>query len=169
MSSIFKAIGRFFKKLFEILKKILVAILIVVAIILIIWATIFCPPVGGLLFGFFLTQAAAIALGCILLVGAFLIDPDEAAQIVGKIGEAAGDAAAGVTDAVGDVVGGVAEGLLSSGVVWIALGGAALYFMLSGEPKAPEARKAEARPNRNADDEVVVRQEGQDLGTNITV
>lgn len=169
MSSIFKAIGKFFKKLFEFLKKILVAILIVVAIILIIWACIFCPPAGGMLLGFFLTQATAIALGCILLVGAFLVDPDEAARIVGHIGEAAGDAAKSVTNAAGEVVGGVTEGLLSSGVIWLVVGGAALYFMLSGNKTVPQERNVDAHLERTDNDRIVVRQEGQDLGANITV
>lgn len=169
MSSIFKAIGKFFKKLFEVLKKILVAILIVVAIILIIWACIFCPPAGGLLLGFFLTQATAIALGCILLVGAFLIDPDEAAHIVGKVGEAAGDVAESVTDAVGDVVGGVADGLMSSGVMWLALGGVALYFVLSGDRQVAETESRPDRVTQREDDSVVVWQEGQPLGTSISV
>lgn len=169
MSSIFKAIGKFFKKLFEVLKKILIAILIVVAIILIIWACIFCPPAGGFLLGFFLTQATAIALGCILLVGAFLIDPDEAARTIGKIGEAAGDAAESVTGAVGDVVGGVVDGLMSSDVVWLALGGVALYFMLSSDRQVAETESRPDHVNQREDDSVVVWQGGQPLGTSISV
>lgn len=169
MSSIFKAIGKFFKKLFEFLKKILVAILIVVAIILIIWACIFCPPAGGFLLGFFLTQATAIALGCILLVGAFLVDPDEAANIVGHIGEAAGDAAKAVTNAAGSVAGGVMDGILSSGVFWLALGGAALYFMLSSGTGDTDVQGADTQARLGSNDDVIVWQEGDDLGANITV
>lgn len=132
MSSIFKAIGRFFKKLFAALKKILAVVLVVLAVIVIIWACIFCPPLGGALFGIaFASSGAALAFGCCLLVGAFLVDKDTASKVVGKVGEAAGDAAAAVGEATGNVVSGVINGLASSGLLlWLAVGAGA-YFLLS--------------------------------------
>lgn len=134
MSSIFKAIGRFFKKLFAALKKILAVVLVVLAVIVIIWASIFCPPLGGVLFGIaFASSGAALAFGICLLVGAFLVDKDTASKVVGNIGEAAGDAASAVGQAAGNVASGVFEGLASSGLLlWLAVGVGA-YFLLSSD------------------------------------
>lgn len=133
MSSIFKAIGNFFKKLFSALKKILAVVLIVLAVIIIIWACIFCPPLGGTLFGIaFASSGAALAFGCCLLVGAFLVDRDTAAKVVGKVGEAAGDAAESVGNAAGDVISGVVSGIVSSDFLLWGLIGLGAYFLLSG-------------------------------------
>lgn len=139
MSSIFKAIGRFFKSLWNALRKIIAILLIVIAVIVIIWACIFCPPLGGVLFGIaFSSAGAALAFGCVLLVGAFLIDKDTASKTIGKIGEATGDAAESVGNAVGDVVGGVASGLFSSSGMLFVLLGVGAYFLLTGSKDKPE-------------------------------
>lgn len=137
MSDIFKAIGRFFKKLFSALKKILAVVLVILAIIVIIWACIFCPPLGGALFGItFASSGAALAFGCCLLVGAFLVDRDTASKVVGKVGEAAGDAASAVGKAAGNVVSGVVSGLTSSSLMmWIALGAGAYFLLSSSGPE----------------------------------
>lgn len=167
MSSIFKAIGKFFKKLFSALKKILAVVLVILAVIVIIWACIFCPPLGGTLFGLaFSSSAAALAFGCCLLVGAFLVDKDTAANVVGKVGEAAGDAAESVGNAAGDVISGIASGLFSSDILpWVVLGVGA-YFLLSGreDTGAEVSREAEVKPVRRekAGDTVVVAPPGDD-------
>lgn len=133
MSSIFKAIGNFFKKLFSALKKVLAVVLVVLAIIVIIWACIFCPPLGGTLFGIaFASSGAALAFGCCLLVGAFLVDKETAGKVVGKVGEAAGDAAESIGNAAGDVISGIASGVLSSPLLLWAAVGVGAYFLLSG-------------------------------------
>lgn len=156
MSSIFKAIGSFFKKLWNAIRKVLAVVLIIIAVIVIIWACIFCPPLGGVLLGVaFSSATAAFAFGCVLLVGAFLIDKDTAANAVGKIGEATGDAAESVGSAVGDVVSGVASGLFDSGFLAIAAVAVGAWFLLSGNNSttgssvsekadlSPESRKNE--------------------------
>lgn len=133
MSSIFKAIGDFFKKLWNALRKILAIVLIIIAVIVIIWACIFCPPLGGVLFGIaFSSAGAAFAFGCVLLVGAFLIDKDTASEAVGKIGEAAGDAAESVGNAAGDVASGILSGIFSSDVFPLVLLGVGAFFLLRG-------------------------------------
>lgn len=167
MSSIFKAIGNFFKRLWNALRKIIAIVLIIIAVIVIIWACIFCPPLGGVLFGIaFSSAAAAFAFGCVLLVGAFLIDKDTASEAVGKIGEAAGDAAESVGGAVGDAASGVLSGIFSSDVFpWVLLGVGA-FFLLSGSsaggsPKDVPVVVAE-RKKRNAEsDEPVVASHSQ--------
>lgn len=133
MSSIFKAIGSFFKKLWNVIRKVLAVVLIIIAVIVIIWACIFCPPLGGVLFGVaFSSATAAFAFGCVLLVGAFLVDKDTAATTVGNIGKAAGDAAESVGSAVGDIVSGVASGLFDSGFLMVAAVAVGAWFLLSG-------------------------------------
>lgn len=165
MSSIFKAIGNFFKKLFSALKKILAVVLIILAVIVIIWACIFCPPLGGTLFGIaFASSGAALAFGCCLLVGAFLVDKDTAAKVVGKVGEAAGDAAEAVGNAAGDVISGVVSGLFSSDMLlWVALGVGA-YFLLSNRKDAsagaPEEVEVKSVQRKKTDDTVVVAPSG---------
>lgn len=132
MSSFFKAIGSFFKKLFNALRKILAVVLVILAVIVIIWACIFCPPLGGVLFGIAFSSATmAFAFGCVLLVGAFLIDKSTASKVVGKIGEAAGNAAQSVGSAVGNVTSGVLEGIFGSGLGTILLVGVGAYILMS--------------------------------------
>lgn len=152
MSSIFKAIGNFFKKLFSVLKKILAVVLVILAVIVIIWACIFCPPLGGTLFGIaFASSGAALAFGCCLLVGAFLVDRDTASKVVGQIGEAAGDAASSVGRGAGDVISGVVSGLTSSGLLmWLAIGAGA-YFLLSNSGTA-DKRETDVDARRRVTD-----------------
>lgn len=167
MSSIFKAIGNFFKSLWNTLRKIIAIVLIVIAVIIIIWACIFCPPLGGVLFGIaFSSAGAALAFGCCLLVGAFLIDKDTASEVVGKIGEAAGDAAESVGSAAGDVASGLLSGIFSSDVLPFILLGVAAYFLLTSDGKKDDERPAKAVGNQKPDDaerkgEPVVAQPGQ--------
>lgn len=165
MSDIFKAIGRFFKKLFSALKKILAVVLVILAIIVIVWAVIFCPPLGGALFGItFASSAAALAFGCCLLVGAFLVDRDTASKVVGEVGEAVGDAASAVGQAAGNVISGAVSGLTSSNLMmWIALGAGA-YFLLSssgpndgrGADTSTQRRVTSKSRDRSDRDDVVV-------------
>lgn len=149
MSSLFKAIGSFFKKLWKALRKILAILLIIIAIIVIIWACIFCPPLGGVLFGVaFSSATAAFAFGCVLLVGAFLVDTETAKEVVGKVGEAAGDAAESVGKAAGDIIDGAVSGIFgSSTLMWLAVGVGA-YFLLSGSKGSdtPKTKAVSADP-----------------------
>lgn len=152
MSSFFKAIGQFFKNLWNALRKIIAIVLVVIAVIVIIWACIFCPPLGGVLFGVaFSSAAAAFAFGCVLLVGAFLVDKETAGKAVGKIGEATGDAAESVGGAVGDVISGVASGLFSSGLIWWVVGGVAAYFLLTDDRDEEGAKRRISRDRNTGD------------------
>lgn len=171
MSSFFKAIGRFFKNLWNALRKIIAIVLVIIAVIIIIWACIFCPPLGGVLFGVaFSSAAAAFAFGCVLLVGAFLIDKETAGEAVGKIGEAAGDAAESVGNATGNVLSGVVSGLFSSGLIWWVVGGVAAYLLLTGdrEDNDEEPRNVRSRGTDGSHDTIRV---GTDVyqGSNISL
>lgn len=145
MSSFFKKLAGLFKKLFALIKKILAIILIVIAVILIIWACLVTGGAALVVFGFAISQTMAIVLACVAITGAFLIDPKTSKQVVGKIGDAAGEAAEAVAGAVGKVTGsgvkGVIEGLLGSNGMYILAGGLALWFFMS---------------NNDDDEEVVV-------------
>lgn len=148
MSSIFKAIGSFFKKLWNVLRKILAIVLIIIAVIVIIWACIFCPPLGGVLFGIaFSSATAAFAFGCVLLVGAFLIDKDTASEAVGKIGEATGDAAESVGNAAGNVASGLIGGIFSSDMLPLILVGVGAYFLLTSSGTGGAATTGAANVN----------------------
>lgn len=151
MSSFFKAIGSFFKSLWNALRKIIAIVLVIIAVIVIIWACIFCPPLGGVLFGVaFSSAAAAFAFGCVLLVGAFLVDKETAGKAVGKIGEATGDAAESVGNAAGNVLSGIASGLFSSGLVWWVVGGVAAFFLLTdAREDRDEKPRTDAREDRD--------------------
>lgn len=159
MSSIFKAIGSFFKKLWNAIRKVLAVILIIIAVIVIIWACIFCPPLGGVLFGVaFSSATAAFAFGCVLLVGAFLVDKETAANAVGKIGEATGDAAESVGSAVGDVVSGVASGIFDSGFLTVAAVAVGAWFLLSkndGTAGSSVSEKTDLNPKSRKNEETV--------------
>lgn len=145
MSSFFKAIGKFLRKIWDVVRKVLAVVLIIIAVILVIWACIFCPPLGGVLFGFALTSTAAYALAAVLLVGAFLIDSETAHEVVGKIGEAAGDAAGAVAGAVGDTASGVLGGLFSSDLFPLLLVGVGGYFLLTSRAPRPSTTEDTGR------------------------
>lgn len=154
MSSFFKTIGSFFKKLFSALKKILAVVLVILAVIVIIWACIFCPPLGGVLFGIAFSSATmAFAFGCVLLVGAFLIDKSTASKVVGKIGEATGDAAESVGSAVGNVTSGVLDGIFGSGLGTMLLVGVGAYILLSSSAGSQEVANRPSAKLINARDE----------------
>lgn len=158
MSSFFKAIGKFFKSLWNALRKIIAIVLVIIAVIVIIWACIFCPPLGGVLFGVaFSSAAAAFAFGCVLLVGAFLVDKETAGKAVGKIGEATGDAAESVGNAAGNVLSGAVSGLFSSGLVWWVVGGVAAYFLLTDAREDRDAKPRSVRSRDTGGDNVTVR------------
>lgn len=172
MSSFFKAIGQFFKSLWNALRKIIAIVLIIIAVIVIIWACIFCPPLGGVLFGVaFSSAAAAFAFGCVLLVGAFLVDKETAGKAVGKIGEAAGDAAESVGNAAGNVLSGAVGGLFSSGLIWWVVGGVAAYFLLTDAREDGNEKPQKVRTrSTNGDGDATVRV-GTDVyqGSNISL
>lgn len=144
---IFKAIGRFLKKLLSVIKKILAVLLIIIAVILFIWATICTAGATLVLFGFIITPTLAVILGVLAVVGAFLIDGKTASKVVGKIGEAAGQAAESVGKVVGNVAGGALAGLASSPVFWIAGGVLLLYFF----GKSNDSSRVTKRPEQSSD------------------
>lgn len=127
---IFKAIGKFLKKILDVIRKVLAIILIIIAVILFIWATICTAGATLVIFGFVITQTMAVILGILAVVGAFLIDGKTATKVVGKIGEAASDAAQSVGQAAGSIAGGLISGIADSPLIWV-LGGVALFYLLS--------------------------------------
>lgn len=150
--SILSSIGRLFKKLWDAIRKILAIILIIIAVILIVWAAIFSGGAALVLFGFAISQTAAFVLAALALTGAFLIDAETSKEVVGKIGEAMGDAAESVGGVVGEVVGGGISGVLGSTGGMLLIGGVALYFLLSSSSnasdKSAKADKPAAEPSK---------------------
>lgn len=149
----FKWIGKFLKKLLKAIKKILAIVLIVIAICLILWATLLSGGAALVLFGFAISQTAALVIGAVALVGAFLVDGKTAKQVVGKIGDAAGSAAGAVAGAVGSVVGGATGGLVGAlldnpVLMWGGIAVAA-YFLLS---PGDEEKKGSAASRSTGDD-----------------
>lgn len=146
---LFKAIGRFLKKLLSLIKKILAVLLIVIAVILFVWATICTAGATLVIFGFAISATMAVILGVLAVVGAFLIDGKTASKVVGKIGDAAGKAAESVAGAVGKVTEGAVTGFLGSSGGLLLVGGVLAYFLLSGSSSdKPEVSK-DAKPVRN--------------------
>lgn len=146
----FKWIGKFLKKLLKAIKKILAIVLIVIAICLILWATLLSGGAALVLFGFAISQTAALVLGAVALAGAFLVDGKTAKEVVGKIGEAAGSAAGAVAGAVGSVVGGATGGLVGAlldnpVIMWGGIAVAA-YFLLSSGSEKKNDKQANAKP-----------------------
>lgn len=127
---IFKAIGKFLKKILDVIRKVLAIILIIIAVILFIWATICTAGATLVIFGFVITQTMAVILGILAVVGAFLVDGKTATKVVGKIGDAASDAAQSVGQAAGNIAGGLISGIADSPLIWV-LGGVALFYLLS--------------------------------------
>lgn len=153
----FKWFGKFLKKLLKAIKKILAVVLIVIAICLILWATLLSGGAALVLFGFAVSQTAALVIGAVALVGAFLVDGKTAKEVVGKIGDAAGSAAGAIAGAVGSVVGGAAGGLIGAlldnpVLMWGGIA-VALYFLLSpGDEERKSStppRLAEGEPKRS--------------------
>lgn len=137
----FDFIGDLFKKIFEAIKKILVYVLLIIAVILFVWATIATGGATLAVFGFAISTTAAMVLAGVAVVAAFLIDPETASEVVGKVGEALGDAAEAVGEAAGNIVGGATSGLFSSSLGTYALmaGGAFLLYKLATSDSSNEA------------------------------
>lgn len=152
--SILSSIGRLFKKLWDAIRKILAIILIIIAVILIVWAAIFSGGAALVLFGFAISQTAAFVLAALALTGAFLIDAETSKEVVGKIGEAMGDAAESVGGVVGEVVGGGVSGILGSTGGMLLIGGIALYFLLSSSSDAPGKSAKTDKPVAKSDKRV---------------
>lgn len=145
LSSVVSAICDVFKAMWKAIRKVLAIVLIIIAVILIVWAAIFCPPLGGMLFGFFLTSTMAYAIGILCLVGAFLIDAETSKKVVGKIGDAVSGAVESVGQVVGGTVGaatgGLLSGLFSSSGGMLLLVGVGAYFLLSSDGDEKEKKK----------------------------
>lgn len=164
----FDKIGHFFKKLWDALRKVLAVILIIIAIILICFATFGTGLLVIPFIGIALTPTLALLAGILALTCAFIIDADTSTEVVGKIGEAVGDAAGAVGGAVGDAAGGLLSGLFSSTGGMLLLGGVGLYFLISsGKDDKSDDRVEEKKSTKNRSEAIVAKQ-GDNYGSVIT-
>jgi hypothetical protein len=111
--------------LFDQLKKVLVVVLIVLAII-------FMPGVG-LALGIGFVGGGSWIVAALLLVGAFLVDPEFAAEIIGAIGDALKEVVDVLTEVASGLISTVAKGL----GLPLLLGGAAVLYFLTRKPSTP--------------------------------
>lgn len=150
--SILSSIGKFFKKLWDAIRKVIAIILLIVAVILIVWSAIVTGGATLTLLGFVLTTTQAFVIGICAVIGAFLIDSETSAEVVGKVGEAVGDAAGAVAGATAGALGGVVEGLLSNPVVIVGLVAVGGYFLLRNPPSGGTVDAAAKRVKVNPGD-----------------
>lgn len=126
--------GSFFSKLWAAIKKILVYILLIIAAILIIWSALATGGATLAVFGFTFTMTQVLIIASLCIVGAFVVDPDTAKEVVGSVGEAIGEAAGAIAAAAGAAAGGAALGFLSS-PVGLAVAGFAFYWFFVRDTK----------------------------------
>lgn len=167
MSSLIKAILRFFKKLLRALKKVLGKLMKNFNILLVIFIIACCmfpamlPALlayigapaamvsGATAFAATVGAAGSITWWCSLAVGTgvcFLLAPNETKEVIGKVAEAAKDVASAVGGAVGGVVSGGTAALAKSilPAVLIGLGGfLAVKLILSSGSKEKEKEPAQ--------------------------
>lgn len=140
----FKKLGSMFKKLWNAIRKVLAIILIIIAVILICFFTFGSGLLIIPFLGIALTPTMALLAGILALTCAFVIDGDTSSEVVGKVGEALGDAAKAVGSATGSVVGGGISGILSSPVMTWGLIAVGAYFLLGSGGKS----KKEPKPSK---------------------
>jgi phosphoglycerol transferase MdoB-like AlkP superfamily enzyme len=132
--SIFSDIADWVSGLWEKFKSAITDILQVlkkaVVIALIILAIIFIPGVGAAIG---LAIAGSWWIVGLLIVGAFLLDPEFTGEILSDIGDAIGEVAEIVGDVTGEVLSSLAGGLFSGGLGVLLLIGVGLFFFLSNK------------------------------------
>lgn len=158
IKKVFDAVVRAVKKVWDVIRKYIVYIVVVAAIF---WPMLL-PYLQGVLSAYpallawlpttgvwaaGATSLSAMAWrGVAALAVGFLFDTEASKDIVGKIGEIAGNVASSAGEIVGDVVGGAASGLLSS--PWALVAGAfAVWWFFIRDDSADEERRRQRLEN----------------------
>lgn len=116
--------------MFKFLKRLLAIILIVIAVICFILASIVSL---GLTLPILASVSAStwVAIGCLSVAVAYLVDSDVASRYVAKVGKGVGDIANGVGSAIASGVRGLVKGSGIVGLLLTLIGGYALYSIWS--------------------------------------
>jgi len=128
----FSFLGDLLSSLWNALKKVLVWVLIIAAVILFLFSVFATGGATLAVFGVVFSTTTAMLAAALLLTGAFLIDADEASKVVGKIGDALGDAASAIGGLAGKVAGSFLGGSFSSPNERLAIAGG-LYLLTTDD------------------------------------